>query len=153
MSLCLKSFTVSINSLKTRFEGQMEPQLINHEYIQELLSVAQDQNEDNLVMHLFGRLMEAREAFLQGLFAKSSLETEASVSGEMKLDRKQLRFDLHKLKNQFANLGCVAASQLLEQMYQIAEVPEKDPEFKTLFELFQKVSDSTLVELKIELHH
>ena len=122
----------------------MEPQLINHDYIQELLSVAQDQKEDSLVMHLYGRLLEARETFLKDPFF-------ASI--DWKTDRKQLRFELHKLKNQFANLGCVAASQLLEQMYQIAENAETDLEFKTLFERFQEVSAMTLTQLRSELRH
>jgi hypothetical protein len=124
-------------------EAQMETDLINHDYIQELLLVAQDQKEDDLVTHLFSRLQEARENFLL-----HSVDWR-----EPTFDRKQLKFDLHKLKNQFANLGGVAASQLLEEMYQIADNPQKDEEFSSLLKRFQFISELTLSQLRSELRH
>ncbi len=121
----------------------MEQELINHNYLQELLLVAQDQKEDDLVNGLFRRLQEAREVFLLHCLQWTGPS----------FDRKQLRFDLHKLKNQFANLGCIAASQLLENMYQIADQPEKDEEFASFLKQFQFVSELTLNQLRSELRH
>lgn len=117
----------------------MERELINHEYLRELLSVAQDQDENDLVSHLFDNLLQNRNHFLD-------------QSSQLLADEPKLQFELHKLKNQFANLGCEAASQLLEQMYQLARHHDT-AKVRQMLEEFHTLSDTTLKQLQSELSH
>ena len=117
----------------------MEKSLVNSQYIRELLEVTEDQQETGLVSQLFQRLIDSRNAFL-----KSS----ESLLG----DQEQLAFQLHKLKNQFANLGCEAASQLLEDMYQKAR-HHQSKAVEDLLPSFQTLSDETFQKLRSELSH
>lgn len=118
----------------------MEKELINQEYLRELLTITEDQAEDDLLDQMYGRLVASRNDFLD-----HSLEM-------IELDHKKLQFELHKLKNQFANLGCVAVSQLLESMYQLAR-QEEAPRVKSLMTEFQQLSDITLKQLQNEIKH
>lgn len=117
----------------------MEQDLINQEYLQELRHVAQDQDEHDLVSQLFERLLQNSELFL-------------SQAAELLNDEKKLQFELHKLKNQFANLGCVAASHLLEEMYQLAR-QQQIQEVKAKLQEFRQLSENTFKQLQSELSH
>jgi HPt (histidine-containing phosphotransfer) domain-containing protein len=118
----------------------MEQELINSKYIRELLEVTEDQQEPDLVFQLFQRLIASRDEFLN-----SSQEINEANQSEVS-------FKLHKLKNQFANLGCEAVSHLLEEMYQSArnhnlqEVRNSLPELRSL-------SDQTFQQLSSKLKH
>jgi hypothetical protein len=70
----------------------------------------------------------------------------------MKNDREQISFQLHKLKNQFANLGCEAASQELEEMYQLARAKDFDEVQKRLSK-FEELSSQTFQKLQLQLNH
>lgn len=117
----------------------MEQVLINQEYLRELRHVADDQDESDLVMQLFRNLLKHRNEFLH--------QTQQLLSDEAKL-----QFELHKLKNQFANLGCEAASKMLEEMYQLAKQHETEKVRERIGE-FHQLSDETLEKLQIELNH
>lgn len=118
----------------------MQKQLVNSQYVRELLEVTEDQNEFDLVTQLFQRLMLSRDEFL-----KASLDW-------IEKDNSQLSFQLHKLKNQFANLGCEAVSQMLEDMYQQSRQhhPEK---VREMLPALRDLSDQTFDELRLELKH
>lgn len=118
----------------------MERELINQKYIQELLDVARDQDQDDLVSHLFGRLAQSRKDFLH----QSTEMLDAS--------QEKLGPELHKLKNQFANLGCEAVSQLLEEMYQFAKKNETHQVRSRLPE-FEKLSEESLQQLQDQISH
>lgn len=118
----------------------MEKELVNQEYLKELLGVARDQDEDDLVGQMYGRLVQSRDQFLD------------DSTGMIDSDHKKLQFELHKLKNQFANLGCEAVSQLLERMYQLAR-KEETSEVQKLMIDFQQLSDVTLKQLQNEISH
>ena len=118
----------------------MERELINHQYIQELIGVARDQEQDDLITHLFSRLIESRKNFLHH-------STELLEASQDKLGP-----ELHKLKNQFANLGCEAVSQLLEEMYQFAKQRETQQVRSRLPE-FEELSEKSLQQLQNEIKH
>ena len=118
----------------------MEQELINQEYLQELLMITEDQAEDDLLNQMYGRLVQSRNDFIDH-------------SGEMiDSDNKKLQFELHKLKNQFANLGCVAVSKLLENMYQLAK-QERTEQVQNMMSEFLRLSDITLKQLQTEIRH
>ncbi len=118
----------------------MERELINQKYLHELLDVAQDQEEGDLISQMYGRLVESRDSFF------------AQVAGLLQTDLPQLQFDLHKLKNQFGNLGCEAVSNLLEEMYQLAK-GQKTNELQALLPNLRQLSDETLEKLQRVLIH
>jgi hypothetical protein len=114
----------------------MQSELINASYIQELIELSQDQNEPGLVSQLFSRLEQSRNEFFLSV-------------GD---DSAQLAFRLHKLKNQFANLGCLAASLLLEEMYQIAKNQNVEG-VRNLLPHFKQLSEETFQKLRLELKY
>jgi len=118
----------------------MEKVLINQEYLQELLMITEDQEEDDLLNQMYGRLVQSRNDFLD------------HSSEMLDSDHKKLQFELHKLKNQFANLGCVAVSQLLENMYQLARQENTD-QIQNLMSEFLQLSEITLKQLQTEIRH
>lgn len=118
----------------------MERELINQKYLRELIGVARDQDEDDLVSHLFGRLIESRKRFLHH-------STELLDSPQEKLGP-----ELHKLKNQFANLGCEAVSYLLEEMYQFAKNNDAR-QVESRIREFEQLSEQSLQQLQIEIQH
>ncbi len=117
----------------------MENELINHEYLKELLDVAEDQKENDLVTQLFNSLLKKRDEFLQ-------------QAAKLLANENEMQFELHKLKNQFANLGCVAVSSLLEKMYQLAKSHDMSQVQRLLSE-FQNLSERSLNQLRTELSH
>jgi hypothetical protein len=114
----------------------MQSELINTSYIHELIELSQDQNQPALVLQLFDRLQQSRDDFFISIADDSS----------------QLAFQLHKLKNQFANLGCLAASLLLEDMYQIAKNQNIEG-VRNLLPQFKQLSEETFQKLRLELKH
>jgi len=118
----------------------MERELINSNYIRELLEVTEDQQEPDLVFQLFERLVASRDEFLN------------SSSELVESNQSQVSFQLHKLKNQFANLGCEAVSKLLEDMYQNAKNHRLD-EVRSFLPEFQELSEQTFLQLRSKLKH
>ncbi len=118
----------------------MERELVNTTYLQELLDVTADQKEFDLISQLYQRLVTSRDEFL------------SAFEERMKNDREQISFQLHKLKNQFANLGCVAVSQLLEDMYQQSRKQNFAGVQGRLGEL-KDLSDRTFQELQAHVNH
>jgi hypothetical protein len=118
----------------------MERELVNTAYLQELIDVTADQKEFDLISQLFDRLVISRDEFVN------------AFEGRMKNDREQISFQLHKLKNQFANLGCEAASQKLEEMYQLARSNKFDEVQQRLGE-FEELSSQTFQKLQARLNH
>lgn len=117
----------------------MEKELVNSKYIRELLEVTEDQKEFDLVSQLFQRLIVSRDEFLNSTALQNRQE-------------EQIAFQLHRLKNQFANLGCEAVSQLLEDMYQLARSHHLS-EVENLLPQFKSLSDETFQKLRSELSH
>jgi hypothetical protein len=118
----------------------MEYDLVNLAYLQELLEVTKDQQEFDLLSQLFRRLIASRDEFISS-FQSFLIE-----------DPNQISFQLHKLKNQFANLGCVAVSHYLEEMYQMARQQKLNEVEEMLAEL-KFLSERTFQTLSSELSH
>jgi len=118
----------------------MEKELVNSKYIRELLDVTEDQKEFDLVSQLFQRLIASRDGFLK------------SFEGNIAADQADIAFQLHKLKNQFANLGCEAVSQVLENMYQLARNHQLN-QVQDLMPKLRALSDETFQKLRSELNH
>lgn len=117
----------------------MSIELVNKGYLRELIEIAGGQDEGELIGKMLERLVESKDHFLTN--------SESLLSNE-----EQLKFESHKLKNQFANLGCTAVSQLLENIYQKAKQHELS-EIPFLLHELGTLSENTFQELRQELKH
>jgi hypothetical protein len=112
-------------------------ELLNKKHLKELIEIADDQDESELIGKMFAQLANSKDQFLMN--CKDLLS-----------DDEKLKFESHKLKNLFANFGCTAVSQLLENIYQKARRHELK-EIPFLLNEFKILSEITFFELRQEL--
>ena len=120
----------------------MEHELINQEYLLSLIDLSREQKDDNLVSHLFQSLQREYDLFLNDCKALIDLP----------LSRLEFQTRIHKLKNNFFNLGCEEAGADLEEMYQLLKEEKPDrSKLQTAWRRFEKSAEMTFSSLRESL--
>jgi|GEM_PF-2952207 len=117
----------------------MEKTLVNQVYLEQLKSLANEQNESSFVAHLIDHLEIEYQSLLsnEGIFYQEGMAFEDET----------LHL-LHRLKNSFSNLGAEPASVLLDQLHRAVEDQKMcDPEIGNLWRQFRFTADQTLEQL------
>lgn len=117
----------------------METTLVNQVYLEQLKSLASEQNESSFVAHLIDHLQIEYVKMLE------------NESGFLKVgqsfDQEILNL-LHRLKNSFSNLGAEPASRLLDQLHHsVANQKICDSQIGTLWMQFRETADRTMEQL------
>lgn len=120
----------------------MESSRINHEYLSQLFSISQEQQESDLVPQLYRSLLTEHERFLQD-------PVTLSVSDDR---RKELQMRVHRLKNNYFNLGCEGVGSVLEEMYQALKTEEAARRLPQIWEKFREEAQVTLDHLRREIN-
>lgn len=114
-------------------------QLVNEDYLSNLIVLAREQQDEGLIPLLFQNLQAEYQAFSRD--CRSWLETpERHV---------ELQERIHRLKNNFFSLGCEEVGRLLEDLNQYLKVgsPERGV-LASLWIRFESASDLTFQELR-----
>ena len=120
----------------------MEHELINQEYLTNLIALSREQKDDDLVAHLFQSLQREYDLFL----------TDCEPLIEKPDSRKEFQTRIHKLKNNFYNLGCEEAGADLEDMYQMLKADAPDQAgLHQAWDRFEKSAQLTFSFLKKSL--
>lgn len=124
----------------------MQNQTVNETYLSHLILLSKEQDDEDLVTQLFQNLQSEYLLFMKDC---------APLIGES-AQRKEFQNRIHKLKNNFYNLGCEEAGSILEEMYQLlkSESPETE-QIRTKWADFEQNAQKTFSHLKktIEAQH
>jgi hypothetical protein len=117
----------------------MEQTLINQVYLEQLKSLANEQNESSFVSHLIDHLeFEYRNI----LSHEDIFFDDGRIFGE------EVLVCLHRLKNSFSNLGAEPASVLLDQIRHAVEGRKTcDRDIAHLWKKFRATADRTMEQL------
>ena len=96
----------------------MQEQLVNEDYLNNLIQLSKSYQEEGLITQLFQKLQNEYHLFLNDC---RSYLTDLS-------QKKEFLHRIHRLKNNFVNLGCEEAGGVLEKMYQTlkADLPDQE---------------------------
>lgn len=117
----------------------MEQTLVNQVYLEQLKSLAKEQNESSFVSHLIDRLeFEYRDI----------LNHEFIFFDDGRIFEEEILYCLHRLKNSFSNLGAEPASVLLDQIHHAVEDHKIcDQDISNLWKQFRATADRTIEQL------
>lgn len=119
----------------------MNTQHINHEYLNQLVEMSREQDEDDLIDRLLKSLETEHAAFVREPILEAS-------SPER---RNELQARVHKLKNVYFNLGCERVGHVLEEMYQALKTEEDAQRLPQIWSDFIREADETKRVLRLEI--
>jgi hypothetical protein len=133
------TFSADLGRQILRPKGKMESTVVNQSYLEQLKSLADEQNESSFIAQLIGHL----ELEYQNTLRHES----AFLQKEKRQDEETLNV-LHRLKNSFSNLGAEPASVLIEQLrHAVKDRRISDDEMGILWQEFRTMADRTLRHL------
>lgn len=120
----------------------MDPGLVNHGYLRQLIALSQEQDESDLISRLMKSLLTEHQSFMD-----DCPELLINPSQRQELERR-----VHRLKNSYVNLGCEGVGRVLSDMQQSLKEPtDYEKRFRDLLDVFQQTSTSSIAELRKEL--
>lgn len=120
----------------------MRLHLVNEDYLSNLIVLSKEQNDETFIAQL---LQNLRHEFQ--LFSKDTRPWITDFS-----QKKEFQQRIHRLKNNFYNLGCEEAGAVLEEMYQALKVDQPDSSaLQSMWTRFEHASELTFVELESTL--